>query len=784
MYDNCAESDVYEAVSDEEFNEGMDVSDSSSDEESDAVLRAPDGAPSAPACAMESIAPPPPRPPRAPPASSASKLHHWRSDDNPYEALAGQAGQPYSSDRSKKRVFRCADTNVVTMRFNTLKTPSAMHAGEVVTCSRCQAILSHISKIEENGLDKVWVCEFCDHRNVVDVEEEEKPSADDVTFLVEPSLSTTASGPSGRDESLVIFCVDISGSMCVTSEVAGYMELRGGSTLRRMQRMNDTYEDQYLPSQRRDVTYISRLQAVQAAVDHQLGEMSRDFPYRRIGLVAFNNEVSVIGDGTTEAVTVAGDKLKNVEELSKLGSELPSPKAIKETRDFLGEKVFGLEEGGPTALGPALIVALSMASHHPGSKVIVCTDGKANVGLGKLEDYQENPGDDADPAEFYENIAATANSKGVSVSVITIKGTDCKLVHLGKLAEKTGGQVNIVDPLKLREEFANILADRIIATGVVATFILHCGLYIISKTNQESRERREIGNVTMDTEISFEYGVRKRKHAQPEPDPALSRISEVSTSMEASYPRDTLGGGDGGGGKLATEREEKDAEPEVASGLEMSEGEADIPSELPFQLQISYVDVDGAKALRVLTQKRPVTRDRQLAEQHADLSVLGGHTSRLASELALKGEYTQSRGVALMNQRLAWRSTHSSTAQPSKEKKTWYRKVFSKIKSVENVVQKQQARERVTFGRTHSDEEDEGDVCYHAICHEDAALHVPATACAPLHHFVPAQGAFVKPRAQLKKKKVRSEETNDDVASMMYQARGTNSSAFNRDSTE
>nr|KAG5704944.1 hypothetical protein BaRGS_022786 [Batillaria attramentaria] len=398
VYDDCAEVDAYEAVSDEEFNEGMEVSDSSSDEEDDA-------APTAGGASLMTTVPP---------------------------AAAGS--------RNRKRVFRRADTNVVTVRFDTLKTPSAMHAGEVVMCSGCQAILSHISKIEEGGEDKVWKCEFCDNRNIVDVEEEEKPTADDVTFLVEPSLSTTASGPSGRDESLVIFCVDISGSMCVTSEVPGYMKLRGGSQLRRVQQMSDTHEDQFLPHQRRDVTYISRLQAVQAAVDHQLGEMCRDYPHRRVGLVAFNCDVTVIGDGTQDVVTVTGDKLKSVEELTKLGSELPAAKAIKETRQSLGEKVFALEEGGPTALGPALVVALSMASHQPGSKVIICTDGKANVGLGKLED-QENPGDDQDPSEFYESIADTANTKGVSVSVITIKGTDCKLVHLGKLAEKTGGQV-------------------------------------------------------------------------------------------------------------------------------------------------------------------------------------------------------------------------------------------------------------------------------------------------------------------------------------------------------
>ena len=54
----------------------------------------------------------------------------------------------------------------------------------------------------------------------------------------------------------------------------------------------------------------------------------------------------------------------------------------------------------------------------------------------------------------------------VSVSVISIKGTDCKMVELGKVADVTGGQVNIVDPLKLTQEFGTILSDPIIATNV------------------------------------------------------------------------------------------------------------------------------------------------------------------------------------------------------------------------------------------------------------------------------------------------------------------------------
>ena len=127
------------------------------------------------------------------------------------------------------RRWRRADTNVVTIKFNQLKTPSNMHTGEVVNCAGCTAVLSHISRLKagETGREgeKLWRCEFCDYQNYVDVEEEEIPQANDVTYMLEPAPCTKAAGPSGHDESLVIFCVDTSGSMCVSTPVRRFIQL-------------------------------------------------------------------------------------------------------------------------------------------------------------------------------------------------------------------------------------------------------------------------------------------------------------------------------------------------------------------------------------------------------------------------------------------------------------------------------------------------------------------------------------------------------------------------------
>lgn len=48
-----------------------------------------------------------------------------------------------------------------------------------------------------------------------------------------------------------------------------------------------------------------------------------------------------------------------------------------------------IEETGPTALGPALLTSVSLASNgKPGSSVVLLTDGLANVGLGAFDEIK------------------------------------------------------------------------------------------------------------------------------------------------------------------------------------------------------------------------------------------------------------------------------------------------------------------------------------------------------------------------------------------------------------
>lgn len=80
-------------------------------------------------------------------------------------------------------------------------------------------------------------------------------------------------------------------------------------------------------------------------------------------------------------MVIRGDKLNNADDLLReaereADNEL---KPVVQTKVKLTERVYDLEEGGQTALGPAVVFALNIASRRQGSKIVICTDGKVVV---------------------------------------------------------------------------------------------------------------------------------------------------------------------------------------------------------------------------------------------------------------------------------------------------------------------------------------------------------------------------------------------------------------------
>eukprot|EP01089_Gocevia_fonbrunei_P002992 TRINITY_DN12855_c0_g1_i1.p1 TRINITY_DN12855_c0_g1~~TRINITY_DN12855_c0_g1_i1.p1 ORF type:complete len:157 (+),score=25.17 TRINITY_DN12855_c0_g1_i1:1-471(+) len=150
--------------------------------------------------------------------------------------------------------------------------------------------------------------------------------------------------------------------MCVTTEVKGVHKLKGSERLDKLKSLNTDGSSQIMPNQKRGVTYISRLQCVQAAVENYIKKLSVENPDKVVGLVTFNNEVIIVGDGFKSANVVTGDKLNDYDTLLNIGKKTKVGKPISKSYAALHKHLFSIEESGATALGPALLISLGIAS--------------------------------------------------------------------------------------------------------------------------------------------------------------------------------------------------------------------------------------------------------------------------------------------------------------------------------------------------------------------------------------------------------------------------------------
>lgn len=553
---------------------------------------------------------------------------------------------PPAKPKTMPKIQKCSvpiqklDTNVVNIRLDVLANDSEVATGDPNFCSNCRALLNSHSVLTKTADNYEWVCEFCGVQNDLMLDEEEIPRQEELNYILEDAHDVLASD----NDATIIFCIDISGSMGVTKPATGRIKLKTNKHEELLKLLQPDERDQFLPGQNRNVTYISRLECVQAAIDAQLTAMQTKMPTRKVGLVVFNRDVRIIGDGSHEEV-ITGDKLDSYEQCWSIVQDRLDqfiPTTVAESHQNLSTKLFGLEETGPTALGPALLMSVGLACQgKPGSKVIICTDGLANVGLGAFEDS------DLETVQtFYEQLGETAKASGVSVSVVSIEGEECRLEELSIMVDATEGEISMVDPEHLAENFANILSDQLIATHASATVTMHKALAFrnaepSSLSINGSQMSRSIGNVNTSTTFSFEYQLKAK------------------TELE---------------------------------GLDITSIAA-----LPFQVAIYYTKPSGQKCIRSITKQKLKTNDRRQAEAASNFNVLASHAQSNSAALAQKGQWQKAQSSIS-----AWNSVLSRNVKSDKDNAV-FRNAASNLHQLSSALAEQQMEE--AEGGIHIDEQ-------------------------------------------------------------------------------
>jgi len=193
------------------------------------------------------------------------------------------------------------------------------------------------------------------------------------------------------DKGMVLFCIDISGSMGTAVEVEGQINFPLIIALRRFSSFPffqflfcfiKFSEIPLFPNFFLQTTVRSnRPSRMQAAVYHQLEVMRERVPNSHPGVVTFGTAVEVMFKLGEEYVKQA---------------QLPTSKSIP----TLLKLIETITTEGMMALGPGVVFSLGMASKYPGSKLMVCTDGAANVGCGKVGGKKEQEKQEVHPILF------------------------------------------------------------------------------------------------------------------------------------------------------------------------------------------------------------------------------------------------------------------------------------------------------------------------------------------------------------------------------------------------
>ncbi|CAI2383029.1 unnamed protein product [Moneuplotes crassus] len=552
------------------------------------------------------------------------------------------------------RVFKGeVDTNVMSIDLKVLKSDGHIASGDPIFCEACNAVLNIHSKIfgpiPPNYEQSIWTCEFCRFKNTIVVEPEEAPNREALNYFLDNEYVSfkpeEEKFKSTNNEAPIIFCIDVSKSMKSSATQKPFLSLKDSPVKKKggflpaicgpskiLANMGFSNGPKTVPVGQ------SRYQVVSKAILKQIKEMAGT--KRKVGVVFFNHEVHIHGDGSRKNLVLKntnnkGDPeiLNSYEDLLARGescADIFMRKGVNLSLKNLQKLIKNQEMSGKTALGPAAVVSIAMAGKlGRGSTVVICTDGLSNVGVGNLADVKKDTNGVRKKAEeldaFYDQLAWYANQKAVGVHLISMKGEHSDLQTLMTLSDNTGGEVNIIDPNKAESGFANIVKSAVIATNVVLKVKLNRAIEFRNENENNMRSGKtllikRIGNVSEQSQVTFSYRIKSL--------PDLKKLK----------------------------------------GFNLDELKS-----IPFQCIIEFTKLDGKKCIRTITKVLRSSNDKRKVEQKVDLSMIAVSAAHQVTNLAREGKFREAQACSLSNKK--YLSNKLQHKQHHKIYKNWKKKM-------------------------------------------------------------------------------------------------------------
>ncbi|KAI3378513.1 hypothetical protein SNEBB_004098 [Seison nebaliae] len=363
-----------------------------------------------------------------------------------------------------------ADVPIVTYDYAQLGEKVEICKSKEIYC-KCGVHISDLSKKNVTFTEKIeWKCEFCYNFNDLteygkEMVEKLINNGNQVTYEIEAVDVMEKDEVENKEKTgvkRIVIVLDVSGSMRMRIEER----------------------------------HITLLEAVKQMAKKAIEKEFKEHPENIVTLITFSTEVKYFSD-FTKPVSRNGN-IMNKDCWKKFVLEQPAPLPIKDTFEKINKSLDDLYFEEYTALGNGLLAGVYVASEVPGSRVVLLTDGYANIGLGKnLEE------------SFFSEVGQLAKDNGVMIDLLSVKGCNCKIAAIGHCALMTEGDIRAFDPKnKNANDFADLLTISQLATNVQLKCFTNKRCRMIDAIDEEERTAiREQGNVTALTVDTFEFEI-------------------------------------------------------------------------------------------------------------------------------------------------------------------------------------------------------------------------------------------------------------------------------------
>jgi hypothetical protein len=313
---------------------------------------------------------------------------------------------------------------------------------------------------EDPTLGLVYECVFCGTLNPVRLELPRVADSMEIEITAEQEAQTKHEAmeadrrPSGRPW---IACIDVSGSMAGPS-------------------------------------IESVKQSLLTTIDSLAGTGSGT----RFGLIEFESEVRIRNLLDGSFVTIPPGSYSSFKAVQEKTRQLLDRVELAEVESNLGKCRKHIKEllaDGGTALGPAMASALVLAAEYSADRVVLLTDGAANVGIGALE------GPTIGGPSLYHHLAKGFKDIGTAVDIVgVVSGSHLHLRSLGALSQLTRGTMYYVGTDEIERSMKSLSGKEFIASDLVLRLIGpdSVGLTDVSGVSfYNAEELKEIGQMSL-----------------------------------------------------------------------------------------------------------------------------------------------------------------------------------------------------------------------------------------------------------------------------------------------